>query len=205
MRGRFLISVSCVLVLAAVPALAEEIVHFTNGTTMIIEAHEVDGDNLRVELSGKSFMEFPLDQVSKIETAQGDVVPRPGANRMLPSNAASHRGIVRGAVPSRHRRGQWRSNQPGGSNDGRVGATKSGVAVYRPHGSDKPNMQKIGLTGRRELTHARSSNSARPGLAGTTKLGSRHVLPPKNTSVRPAPVGVSLAKSGNGSGNKKKD
>jgi hypothetical protein len=80
------------LVLAAlsrVPmaALAEEIVHFTNGAEMTVLSHAVEpGKNtLRLELGGNSFIAFPMSMVDKIVNAGKDVYVSPNFH---PSNQA---------------------------------------------------------------------------------------------------------------------
>jgi hypothetical protein len=193
------------LVLVGVPALAEEIIHFTNGTTMVIEAHEIDGDRVRVHLGDQAYLEFPAEQIEKIETATGEVaMPRPTANRAVPRPTAEA-GIIRGTVPSRMRRGQWQNDSSPPERD-QVSVDGRGMTVFRPFGNNAPaNKRKIGLTGRQELRLA-GQNQSDTGHSGTTRVGARHVLPPKGSdaAVRPSPIGLA-ARGGSAPPPKKKD
>ena len=90
--GRFFLVLSFVgwLPLAA---LAEEVVHFTNGAEMTVKAHSIENDKsmVKVDLGGNSFISFPMAMVDKIVNAGRDVFLNPGFH---PSNQAIAGGSV---------------------------------------------------------------------------------------------------------------
>ena len=206
MSRKLLIPLVLAGALAAAPTLAEEIVHFTNGTTMVIESHSIEEGTVQVNLGGEGFLAFPLEQIEKIETATGEApLPRPGANRMVNRPRATA-GVVRGTQPSRLRRGQWQTPTKEAGRDP-VAVDRSGVAVYRPYGKDAPaNKRGIGLTGRRELRNRPPSNTSTANeMAGTTRVGARHVLPPGGGGdpKKAEPVGATMSGSRSSKSKKK--
>ena len=64
-RLSWLLTVLAVAVLSG-PAMAEEIIYFTNGTTMPVNGHEVDGEMIVVTLEGDATMAFPKEQVERV-------------------------------------------------------------------------------------------------------------------------------------------
>jgi hypothetical protein len=144
-----LIWLSLVVLAASTPALADEIVYFTNGTSMVIETHAVDDTTqiLRVQLAGAGMMEFPFEQVSKIEDAQG-VVSIPGqSTNVVVRGRNTHR--IEASRPARHRRESWELTlaSKGLSDDVTVA---NGLLVTRPYGNDAaPNKRKLLVTGSR--------------------------------------------------------
>jgi hypothetical protein len=212
MSRKLLIPLVLAGVLVAAPALAEEIVYFTNGTTMAVESHSIEDGTVRVSLGGEGFLAFPLEQIEKIETAQGEVpLPAPGANKMV-DRPRTTAGIVRGSQPSRLRRGQWQTNTEEPSRDP-VSVDKNGLAIYRPFGANAaPNKRGIGLTGRRELQNRQPARrSTGNKMTGTTRVGARHVLPAGETGdTKIQPVGVTMSgsrksKSNSNNNDNKKD
>jgi hypothetical protein len=100
--------------LIAAPAMADEVVHFTNGTVMPISSHSVEKDMLSVELGGSSKMAFPLYMVDKIEAYGRSVFLNPTyhpTNQAVASvdssgapGPATPRPVTgEGSVPSRFR------------------------------------------------------------------------------------------------------
>ncbi len=86
---RALLVVACVG--AVTPAaLADEVVHFTNGSEMAVRAHSVEKDMVRLDLGNNSFIAFPMSMVDKIVNSGQDVFLNPTFH---PSNQAV------GAVP----------------------------------------------------------------------------------------------------------
>jgi len=179
------------LALVAAPALAEqEIIYFNNGTTMRIESHAIEEDTVTVNLGEDSIMSFPLDQIEKIESADGTIAtPRQDVNRMLPRSGGA---TIQGTRPSRLRRGGWE----GANNEtdtGDIAVDKHGVSVVRPFPVGSPsNKRQFGVAGRRELRNqSPSRNSGNGSVVGTSRLGSRYVLPPKMKGGRERqPVGL---------------
>jgi len=77
-------------------ALADEIVHFTNGAEMTVRSHVVEQDDkmVKLDLGGNSFIAFPMSMVDKIVSAGQDVFLNPSFH---PSNQAIA-GVPGGAV-----------------------------------------------------------------------------------------------------------
>jgi len=184
------------LALVAAPAGAQEqeVIYFTNGTTMTIESHSIEDGMVQVGLGGQSFLAFPVEKVERIETAAGEVaIPREESNRMVPS--PQQVGIVRGEVPGYKRRGQW-EGPIGGRSSENVDVDAKGVAVFRPFPADAPaHKRQFGVAGRRELRNMRPANNSTDGVIGTAPLGTRYVLPsnaPGTGGQRRQPVGLQM-------------
>ncbi len=93
MRLQALIRGFLVLGLMVSPAaFAEEIIYFTNGTTMAIVKHVVDEEkgSIQVDLGSNGFIAFPMSRVERIERA--------GANVYLsPSHSTEVSGVRKAA------------------------------------------------------------------------------------------------------------
>jgi hypothetical protein len=63
--------------LVAVPAIADEVVYFTNGTYLLITNHSIEKEMISVDLGGNSRMAFPLQMVDKIESSGRSVYLNP--------------------------------------------------------------------------------------------------------------------------------
>ena len=85
------------------PALADEIVHFTNGAEMTVRSHTVEDAKamVKLDLGGNSFISFPMSMVDKIVNAGRDVFLNPS---FQPSNQAIA-GVAGGAVADNSIRG----------------------------------------------------------------------------------------------------
>jgi len=181
-----LIWLGFVVVVASVPALADEIVYFTNGTTMVIETHEVDEatGNLRVQLPGAGMMEFPLDQVTQIEDARGAVsIPGQPANVVV--RGRNHR--IQGSRPARHRREEWQPTLGSKAPDNEFGVS-NGIVTTRPFGADAtPNKRQIAVTGRRNLNRVDSSRSTLNSGSSSSRSGVRRVINAPNQGTRRVP------------------
>jgi hypothetical protein len=82
-------------------ARADEILFFTNGTTMPIRSHRIEKGMIHVELSAKSEMAFPSSMVDRIEQS-GRAVYGTGATANQAVSNASVEANGRGAMPSRY-------------------------------------------------------------------------------------------------------
>jgi len=93
--GRVLFLLAALALLPSA-ALADEIVHFTNGAEMTVRSHVVEQDNtmVKLDLGGNSFIAFPMSMVDKIVSAGQDVFLNPSFH---PSNQAIA-GVPGGAV-----------------------------------------------------------------------------------------------------------
>ncbi len=104
------LSVGAILV---TPAVADEVVYFTNGTYLLVTTHQVEKEMISVDLGGNSKMAFPLQMVDKIESAGRSVYLNPTyypANQAVAGSVGgqvSNQGLYpvsgAGAVPSRLR------------------------------------------------------------------------------------------------------
>ena len=170
-RNRVALLAAAVVLTAGV-AWAEEIVYFTNGTTMPIRAHEIRAEMIHVDLGGDSFMAFPASMVEKIEQAGSHVLLDPSSmgNQMVNSGQAANSGSrpVRGTVPSRH-----------GDSNGSSESLKSqpvvetdedmGIAVHRPYAGQ-------GAKARRTTVATPLNSSARGKYRGTRPMGTSNVI-----------------------------
>ena len=77
-------------------ARADEVVHFTNGTSMPILGHKVEKDMISVDLGSNASMSFPLSMVESVENAGRNVLT---GDPYHPSNQAT--AGVPGAVVTR--------------------------------------------------------------------------------------------------------
>jgi hypothetical protein len=191
MTRKSLILIAVGLVATVLPALAEqaEVVYFTNGTTMAVDSHAVEEDQIVVSLDGQSYMAFPLNQIEKIETAHGSIaIKQDGvANRIIPSQG-------QGTPNRRMDRGAWEApikvnpNEAGSS----VDVDNKGMAVFRPYPNGAPNKARFGVTGRRELRNQVPSRRRADGPIGTTQIGARYVMPPRQKGApKQQPIGLS--------------
>jgi hypothetical protein len=176
-----LIPILFAVLAAAGPALADEVVHFTNGTVMPILLHEVDGDMIIVVLEGRAEMAFPLEQIERIEDAEGQVV-RPGSmpkNRVVSSGATP----VQGLKPTVYRREKW---DVGGDENLDVQRTPGGVATL-------PLMagSSVRVTGRQELAGRPAARTADDGnVIGAVPYGIGYRVPFRGTKSGRMPVGL---------------
>jgi hypothetical protein len=158
------------LLLLGGAASAEEIVYFTNGTTMPIRSHEIKGEMIHVDLGGESFMAFPMRMVEKVEKAGSKVMLDPsysGGNRISGGSRP-----VRGTVPSRYSDSENKLPIERAADDPQVQMDgKSGVAVYRPYGDSRQAGKKaLGAAGNQRVMGGAG------GYTGTRRKGSRHVI-----------------------------
>jgi len=88
MRNKLLMVSMLISVAMAVPAFAEEVIHFTNGTVLPIRSHVYEGDQVKIDLGDNGFMAFPRSIVAKIEAAPGvTLLPSTGSNKMFQSSS----------------------------------------------------------------------------------------------------------------------
>jgi hypothetical protein len=72
-KGIVAIAFAAALVAASPLVLADEIVHFANGAEMAVRSHVVQGDMVKLDLGGNSFISFPLTMVDSIASAGRNV------------------------------------------------------------------------------------------------------------------------------------
>lgn len=156
----FLLGLLIALVLAAGPARAEEIIYFTNGSTMPIRTHEVQGNMIHVDLGGDAFMAFPLAMVEKIEVAGKGVMLDPSfsGGNMRTSTGLPGAGSypVRGQRPPSHSDSRvTRGNLNSEENPNLERDDDMGVVVERPFsGSESKAKRQLGqVVHPRQLTN----------------------------------------------------
>ena len=128
--------------IAAGPVLAEEVIHFTNGTVMPIRSHKIEGDTIKVDLGDNGFMAFPKSVVEKIEEAPDVMLMPSTANQMFAGSGTSNR--VYGASP-RQSATSWQLPTQGDTTSD-PGATQSisGVLSAAPMSTDEhPMLRQI--------------------------------------------------------------
>ncbi|ANM28525.1 hypothetical protein ABI59_01125 [Acidobacteria bacterium Mor1] len=169
MRIQALIRGFVVLGLLVSPAaFAEEIIYFTNGTTMAIKDHTVDEekDVIQVDLGSNGFIAFPRSRVERIERAGSNVYLSPsyqteapvvrraagGSNFSLGSSGGGAAPVSGGASSSRRgasqadRQRQWDS-MLGQSGLSRVGSDLRGNAVqYKEGNNPNRSIRRMGAT-----------------------------------------------------------
>jgi len=177
---RFILPALLLLCLTG-PALAEEIIYFTNGTSMAIRGHDVKGEMIHVDLGSEAFMAFPLRMVEKIEAAGKEIAlspsfsggtnimtarrPDPSGNYPVRGSYSGHRGKNADALP--------RIINPDEINemDGNIG-----LQVRRPmKGHEAANRRALGVTSRNSAV-GMSGGGEGGGVLGTRKVGTRNVI-----------------------------
>jgi hypothetical protein len=193
MSRKSLIPLVLFVALVAAPALAEEIIHFTNGTTMAVERYIIEEDTVRVSLGGQAVMEFPLEQIEKIETARGELrLDSLGASNQMIAAPRTQASAVTGTAPSR-RRGDSSIRPPDTVvDDNFMDVGRGGVPVYRPFGKDAAaNKRGIAVTGRRELRGMTTTRVRGTGGTGATGGGRQQLQSSAETAAFPKePVGL---------------
>jgi hypothetical protein len=221
MRRVHWIPATLILVALAAPVGAEEIVHFTSGTSMPVVSHQIDGDMIHVDLGDNAFMAFPLSMVDRVETAGENVMIRRsntgGTNVMAPRPDPTRSFPVTGQRAARasetNRFSEERESDPA------IEVDSHGVAVYRPFAnSSHPGKRSVGFTGSKRVREAGGTGAYR----GTTQVGTRQVIggtgPPRRGSASaprltgiesrptPPPTDNTDSQSGqSGSGSKSED
>lgn len=181
---------AAILALTAGPAVAEEIIYFTNGTSMPIVRHEVKGDMIHVDLGSEATMAFPMRQVDKIEQAGKEVNLRasslPG-NRIIKPSPPDPNGPrpVRGVEPGRFNKSREQIARERAAADPQIQMDgKMGTAVYRPYQHSRVRGKRaLGATGNQRILLG--DDSAAGGYTGAKRLGTRHVIGGKKPSNFP--------------------
>ena len=99
-------------------ALADDVVHFSNGAEMMVRSHTIEKDMVKLDLGGNSSITFPISMVEKIVSAGRDVFLNPvyhPSNQAVPVAAGNlpqplpDRSIRGGGVPVGYRLGQTKT------------------------------------------------------------------------------------------------
>lgn len=190
MRSKALIAGLVIAVGLVVPALAEEIIYFKNGTTLPIRSHNVVDGMIHVDLGSDALMAFPADRVEKIVAAGQNVYLDPSSRRAnvsapghggdvqvdtsAPNNsypvratAPARRSVANGTVVSGNKQPQDTAWQVGGARR----TNQFGLATEYP-ASQSPNAaaRRMGVVGRRSLMYSQ------PGDNGAVQIGNKQGL-----------------------------
>jgi hypothetical protein len=149
------------LIFAAGPLLAQEVVYFTNGTTMPVMSHDVEDGMVHVALSPGSSMAFPMDQVDRIVKGGEEVFNSSLMDASTIKNRM-HAGArvtpvmdtrVSGRPMSHQINGEWSGNKLVGNPN--VERTQGGMAVYKPYAGTGQANESRSLTGRLDMLATR--------------------------------------------------
>jgi hypothetical protein len=134
--GRFFLVLAFVG-LFPLAALAEEVVHFTNGAEMTVKSHTIENDKsmVKVDLGGNSYISFPMAMVDKIVNAGRDVFLNPGFHPSNQAIAGGSANIVADTTVRGIQGGQGLVPQPDGK--GHAG-TMLGEAADQVSGAAAP-------------------------------------------------------------------
>lgn len=185
-----LVLLAAATVVAGVDARADEVVYFTNGTSMTIRSHTVDGDMIRVDLGSQSLMGFPASMVDRIEEEgrKTSVYANPlyhpanqavagGPTGGVPERDYTVRGIGRGARPHVVTPG----GGPGRTDPRLLEAAGMGNEAGREAGRGvvgrKMNLRAVGRI-------AGPNDNTADTPAGTYELGSKLALQSTSPSAR---------------------
>lgn len=188
------------LVVFAAPALADEVVYFTNGTSLAITSHKVEKDMISVELGASSHMAFPRYMVDKIESAGHQVYLNPTyhpSNQAVAGNASAGGGASvasaaqdytvtgEGNVPARYRGGP--SSTPGGSSNAvdPSGYVAAGGMAGGPNSADASAGVRVNTATRnlRPMGNRSVSGSLESALAPGVNSYKQSIIPPPATAA----------------------
>lgn len=170
----------------ALPAPAEEILYFTNGTFMPIRSHKLDGEMIHVDMGENNFMAFPSQMVEKILDGGKDVLLRPStaaqSNQMLGYSGADGSYPVFGTRPANRTSMGWQAEKgietPENDAPKPMPADKHGMATSRPFGSAGGGRSKMAVTG--NVWGGKPATNREQGIVGTTRIGSKYVIGAQN-------------------------
>ena len=200
MRRKSLIILVFAVAVVTGPALAQEIIYFTNGTSMPVRSHEIEDNIIYVVLDGSASLAFPMDQVDRIETAEGQLFQHHESPTNQMVRPLTRAGQVSGSLPSRMRRGQWEGTKNRRSG---VDTDALGVAVTRPAGTAwGANRRRLKNSGDRSILGQAPAADSSEGVIGTTRYGNKFLMPSQDVRKRHTPIG--LTAGGNNTPPKKK-
>lgn len=163
------------LVIVGSPALADEIIHFTNGTSLPVLSHTIENGMVKINLGDEAMMAFPEYLVERIEgtkkkvagmgyesnfrkSGSGGGKSGDGGNQMIQDFSSVQEVQIR-ELPA----------------DVKIDK-RTGMATHRPFaGSAASNKRKVSNAGNARAMNARMP-PGRGGMAGTRRMGSKHVI-----------------------------
>ncbi|MCP3977782.1 MAG: hypothetical protein GY716_00430 [bacterium] len=161
-------------------AFGEEIVHFSNGTTMAVHSHEVVNGMVRVELGDNAQMAFPQYVVDQIEAAGKTV----HLNReFAPGKKRGGTQVLSSRLDSRNKRPERSqtetiSNPNLTAGDGVIENDKdSGLAVHKPFARGSHAAKRnFAVAGSQTVLTAPVITDRSKGIVGTRRVGNRNVI-----------------------------
>jgi len=179
---RLLKIVPGLILLLALPAVAEEIVYFKNGQSMPVVSTELIDGMVHIDMGDNALMAFPEASIERIEVAGKEVnlkaSDRGGVNRRVTSPAGSYSAET--SRPPRERELIKVDN----SRPSPIETDKeTGLAGYRPQGNHPAKNRRHMVANGNMRVFANNPTVKGNGqtFAGTTQVGDRHVI----GSVRP--------------------
>jgi len=196
MRNKILISVFLGSCLLAGPAMAEQIILFSNGTSMPIRSHKIQGEMIHVDLGNDGFIAFPASMVDRVVEAGKDVVISPssaGSNQVVGKVETDPTGSfpVQGQRPAKR---QPRASAAATDDAAEFGRDERGMEVHRPFArSGHPAKARLAAVGDRSSFQRRNGDVRRGGKTVIGPTGS-----PRGS--RPTVYGMAV-KAGGPTGN----
>lgn len=167
MRTGRAIAVGMVILTAWGIASADEIVVFTNGTTMPIRQHSIDKGMISVDLGQNARIAFPLDMVERIEAAGRDVFVNPSyrpSNQLVP-------GAGGGGASSAYGQREPASYPVQGSSPARFASQSARRRAMA--GEDPQDRLLYGDSGAPAAMERQVGSSVNTGLRGIRLMGDR--------------------------------
>jgi hypothetical protein len=184
----------CALVLSAPSAVADQVVHFTNGVTLPVRSIEKQASMYYVDLGGNGHMAFPAYLVERIERSDRVKLPPSSVDMtqhnglMTASTYATGSDLQQGMELREAQLAKQAARKAQASKVDEIEVTASGNVVHHPHANRSTSRarQSIGITG---SGAARNSGAmGRPGAS--TRRGGKYVID-GNRHVRRRPTGIS--------------
>lgn len=171
MRVQRSIPILIALLALAMPAAAEQIINFTNGTSMPIRSHEIRGDMVHIDLGGDAFMAFPYDKVESIvEAGKNVLLPKSTPANQMQGDPARASTTLK-AAPTIERANLGTDNSI---------VERNGVTYHTPFADSRnPVKRSLGIAGNARAREAmRQRSQVQIGNQPTTQgRTSRTVIP----------------------------
>lgn len=162
------------LVVLAPAALADEIIHFTNGTALPVLSYTIEDGMIKVNLGDAAVMAFPEYLVERIEGTDKDLAGMGyNSNLRQGGSAGKKRNGANQAIPDLNAIRDFQVKQL--PQDVKVDG-RTGLATHRPFsGSAASNRRKMQNSGNMRAMSARMA-PGRGGYAGTRRMGAKSVI-----------------------------
>ena len=155
------------LLLLAVPAAAEQIVYFTNGTTMAVMSHKIDGDMIQVDLGEGAKMSFPASTIDRVEDAGGHRVQvNAGPRNRMTSSPERDRDVA-----NRLRAKQNEKEEPVPATI----STQNGALTEQPFPNGSAAKQRLRTTGTQGIRDFRQRSMERDANGNFVRSGASNM------------------------------